>query len=191
MMEFAFQGTFFYCSILPALAAEQEGEPAALSNLHDIVMPSPVSWWPPAPGWYVLAALLVVLAARIAWRVACRRRAGAYRRAALRELEGLQTRMGAPAQRLEALRQLPLLLKRTALAAWPREEVAGLSGMEWLAFLDRSSGMNEFMDGGGRILLDLAYGRSPSLESLTDEEVRALTGLAGRWIEKHRVPEPG
>ena len=190
MMELAFPGNF-YCCVLPALAAGQEGDPAALSNLHDIVMPPPVSWWPLAPGWYVLAALVVVLATWLAWRVIHRRRAGAYRRAALRELEGLQTKMGAPAQRLEALRQLPLLLKRTALAAWPREEVAGLSGMEWLAFLDRSSGMNDFRSPRGRKLLDLAYGRSPSLESLADEEVRAMTGLAGRWIEKHRVPEPG
>ena len=190
MMQHILQGGF-YSVVLSALAAGQEGDPAALSKLHDIVVPPPVSWWPPAPGWYGLAGLLIGLATWLAWRGVSRRRAGAFRRAALRELDGLRSRMKIPAQRMEALRQLPCLLKRTALAAWPREEVAGLSGKEWLAFLDRSSGMNDFTEGGGRILLDLAYGRSSSLEILTDEEIRALTGLAGRWIENCRVPEPG
>ena len=32
-------------------------DPGSLQNLHDIVVPGPAAWWPPAPGWYVLAAV--------------------------------------------------------------------------------------------------------------------------------------
>ena len=30
-----------------------------LVNLKDIHLPSPVSFWPPAPGWWILAVLLI------------------------------------------------------------------------------------------------------------------------------------
>ena len=37
------------------------GDPGSLQNLNDIVAPAPVAWWPPAPGWWMLAALLATL----------------------------------------------------------------------------------------------------------------------------------
>ena len=46
-------------------------DPSSLDNLFDIVVPPPVSWWPPAPGWYVvggLAIALAVWAARRGWQ---------------------------------------------------------------------------------------------------------------------------
>ena len=30
-----------------------------LVNLKDIHLPPPVSFWPPAPGWWILAVLLI------------------------------------------------------------------------------------------------------------------------------------
>lgn len=155
----------------------QETDPADLSRLHDIVTPPPVSWWPPTPAWYVLSAVVVFLAVLCAWYGFRRRRAGAYRRAALKELGSIS----GPGQ-------LPALLKRTALAAWPRDEVAGLSGRAWLDFLDRSASMKEFTDGAGRILPDIAYGNT---DTLTEEDLSALTRLAERWIREHRVPDKG
>ena len=28
--------------------------------LRDLRLPEPVGWWPPAPGWWILAAIVVV-----------------------------------------------------------------------------------------------------------------------------------
>ena len=36
-------------------------DPAGLDRLHDIIVPSPVPFWPPAPGWYLLAAFVAFL----------------------------------------------------------------------------------------------------------------------------------
>src|SRR5690606_9396461 len=45
----------------------------ALSELADIRVPGDVSWWPLAPGWWVLLAVLVALATYGAWRMQKRR----------------------------------------------------------------------------------------------------------------------
>src|SRR5262245_3171457 len=47
----------------------------------------------------------------------------------------------------EVTSALALLVRRTALAAFPRQEVASLAGPAWLAFLDRSYGGHEFSQG--------------------------------------------
>ena len=62
-------------------------DPASLDNLRDIVVPPSVPWWPPAPGWWVVFALLTLAIAVFAWRRWRAWHANAYRREALRELQ--------------------------------------------------------------------------------------------------------
>jgi hypothetical protein len=52
----------------------------SLQNLNDIVVPGPVSWWPLATGWYVLAALLIVILLILAIRQWRQWRRNRYRR---------------------------------------------------------------------------------------------------------------
>ncbi len=151
----------------------------ALSGLKDIHLPSPVGWWPPAPGWWLLAALglLVLYAAWRAWSK--RRRRRALRDEALAELAairaGYYSSSGDP-QRLA--RELSRLLRRVAISRFPREEVAGLVGDDWLAFLDRTFEGDGFARGPGRILVEAPY-RSGSQELDAD----ALFELVRRWLE--------
>lgn len=145
--------------------------PQALEKLHDIWQPPPASWMPVTPAWYVLAALVGALLLWSAWRGYRRWNANAYRRAALDELTQIP------------VAAFDTLLKRTALAAWPRETVAPLSGVEWLAFLDHSYGGQEFSNGVGRQLPELAYRKDA--EAGVDR--RQLEALIRGWIERHRV----
>ena len=160
-------------------------DPASLQNLHDIVVPPPVPWWPPAPGWYAVAAVgcaaLVVLAYQ-SWK---RWRRNRYRGEALRELRRLRA---ATAQ--ADLRQVPVLLKRAALSAWPRSEVAALVGADWHRFLDESAQMDCFSAEVGKTLDRLAY--DPGSGSMPSQETtEAALDAAERWLKQHRAPVAG
>lgn len=167
----------------------QEKDPAGLNNLHDIVLAPSPSWWPPAPGWFVLFFLVFLSAVWFAWLVYRSRRASAYRRAALIVLAGLRSRMGKADARITALRALPELLKRTALAAWPRARIAGLSGDEWLAFLDRTGGTKDFTEGAGQLVSWLAYAGDGELEAVNEDRAASMISVMEGWIKKHRVLE--
>ena len=60
-----------------------------VEGLKDIVLAPPVGFFPPAPGWYVLALLLLGLAVWAVLRYRRHRAANLYRRQALAELESL------------------------------------------------------------------------------------------------------
>ena len=154
-----------------------------LDAIRDIRMPDPVSRAPQTWGWWVLfvvVAIALVLVARWARR---RWLADAYRRAALDELAALERKAASESTRAQALAAVPTLLKRTALAAWPREDVAALSGDAWLAFLDRTYPGDAFHGGAGRVVADLAYGQ-PAM----DEAARAALFAAARaWVGQHRA----
>jgi len=169
---------------------------AALEKLHDIVAPPPPSWLPQTWGWAVLA---VLVAAAVALAYVRRRRrlaANLYRRQALAELAAIASRLGAdagagaerdPGARADALRALPPLLKRTALAAWPRDAVARLTERSWTDWL-RASSPSPLPDATVRLLDDLEYRSPQALAALTEDDAHACIAAARQWIETHRVP---
>ncbi|UVC11867.1 DUF4381 domain-containing protein [Rhizobium sp. TH2] len=154
---------------------------AALKSLNDIVVPPPISYIPQTWGWAALAVIFAMLLALGLWRWIRRWQANRYRREALAELETLSEHgmmQNGPARFDQELAEL---LKRTALAAWPREEVAKLSGSDWAAFLKRHGT-------GGDVLAGLVDEREyrTDIAPTTDERAR-LVEAARRWIEDHHV----
>src|SRR5262245_43819712 len=107
--------------------------PAAdpLAGLVDIPLPPPVSLWPQTTASRVAIALAAAGLVAATWWLIRWWRATRYRRAALAELDAIASDMDRPPAQSAAA--LALLLRRTALAAFPREEVAELSGPPWLA----------------------------------------------------------
>jgi len=110
----------------------------SLSELHDIITPDPVSFWPLADGWIVLLILFVSLLLPWLLYQYGLYQSNAYRRAALSELNEIKS-IQAPRQQLE---QLFSLLKRTALSVYPREQIAALTGEQWWDFLNKNSGVH-------------------------------------------------
>ncbi|MGY2343231.1 DUF4381 domain-containing protein, partial [Pseudomonas sp. SDO5532_S415] len=84
----------------------------SIEQLKEIALPAPVSYAPQTWGWWVLLGLLGLTALIIAARRYWQWRRDRYRREALVRLAQLQQR----SDDLSALRELPELLKRTALS---------------------------------------------------------------------------
>jgi hypothetical protein len=152
-----------------------------VAGLIDIPLPPEISLWPAT--WPARIAAVALLTATVValWQFARHRRANRYRREALVEL----SRIGRAPQesRQGLLTELTLLVRRTALAAFPRGKVAPLFGPAWLSFLDRSYGGQEFSQGVGSLLVSGPYQQI----SPTDAEMKSLVALVRRWIRRHHA----
>lgn len=151
-------------------------DPTSLDRLQGIVSPEPVPWWPLAPGWWILIALVLSWLVVLAGRSVQRYRKNGYRRAGLAEIDKLD-------QNGDHLGALSVILKRVALAAWPREKVASLTGPAWLSFLDASMGGNDFTTGPARVLGEVSSAGHKC------PEPRVVFDTARRWIQTHEVSE--
>jgi uncharacterized protein YjiS (DUF1127 family) len=165
------------------LAEMQPAQTDPVAGLVDIPLPPPVSLWPQT--WTSRIAIVLLLATAIValWHVIRSWRVNRYRREALSELDGIKQRIDAGEARGERLAELSMLVRRTALAAFPREMVAPLAGPAWLAFLDRSYGGQGFSSGAGRLLASAPYQRAaPDRDQLAE-----LATLVRQWIRGHHA----
>ncbi len=163
---------------------------SALEKLHEMLLPVPPSWMPQTVGWYLAFALALIAGGRWAFRRLQRYRSNQYRRSAVAELALIEQELKRPECWSNAASRIPTLLKRTALSAFPREEVASLSGARWLAFLDKTMGEKAFSEGEGRVLTELAYASLSQHAHLPDASIEGLLRLARRWIVMHEVGPP-
>jgi hypothetical protein len=155
--------------------------------LRDIHLPGPVSWWPPAPGWWVLAAVLLAGLALYALRYYQSR----HRRVALRTLKRVHAALEQGAEPVACLQNVSTVLRRFAMTtaapgtpdhaalAVAGPDVPGLIGERWLAYLDSRWQRDTFVSGPGRALLAAPYARPHSIERGAALE---LTTLCADWL---------
>jgi len=165
-------------------------DPYSLDQLHDIIEPAAISWWPPATGFWLLLALVLVWCLAIALRSWIRYQRNTYRREALAQLHKIVPRLHAADSRNSALAEIAQLLKRVALTTCAREKVAALTGNSWLAFLDQSGDNNRFTRGPAA-----AIGRASwqvrTDSSLSKRELKEISTTAQHWIAHHRCKPEG
>ncbi|WP_051686988.1 DUF4381 domain-containing protein [Microbulbifer sp. HZ11] len=145
---------------------------ATLADLIAQLVPPPVpeaiSLWPQTALAKTMFTVLLVLVFFLTWKAYRHYRRNAYRRAALSALENAANDPGVIAS----------ILRRTALAVYPREQVAGLTGNHWLEFLNRQYSGTEFNGDLGEALLRGAYRSCPRNPRLTQ--------AAKNWVRRHR-----
>lgn len=108
------------------------------SQLRDIALPEPVSWWPLAAGWWVVIALLVLTALVSIYYWLRHRAANKHRRLALQHLEEALTLYQQHADSQAYLQNVNQVLKRTLLSA-PlnnNRSIATVSGQAWINMLE-------------------------------------------------------
>ncbi|SHE49961.1 protein of unknown function [Microbulbifer donghaiensis] len=159
-----------------------------LEQLRDIHEPAPVSWWPPAPGWWLLA--LVILACAVGvyvwWRHRRRQRLhNRYRVEAVRLLQSIDI------GERTALQEINEILKRVAVTTFGRSDCGNLTGLPWLEFLADSAAI-PCPDPARKAVLEHLY-RADTIDKSASEAFRRY---AVEWVKRHgekhsRPPIPG
>ncbi|MYI90061.1 MAG: DUF4381 domain-containing protein [Gammaproteobacteria bacterium] len=142
-----------------------------LSDLRDVIYPVDPGFWPPAIGWWILLVLVILCLIGVVYLFR-----SIYVRMAetsfVKEVDAL-----AQLQPRKAVVELSILMRRIAITRFPRDSVAGLSGEDWLQFLDQSGNTDQFTAGPGRVLVSAPY------SDLTPENLDPLFRICRDWAK--------
>lgn len=158
-----------------------------LAQLQDIQLPDPVSWWPLAPGWWLLifiALAIIVTTSIFLWR---RHQHNAYRRQALKELSALDIVAENHAHDLNHVHIISTILRRTVKTAYPQQGLEALPLKTLLIQLDQYSGQHIFHSIIDSSITTALYQPSTDIRPQDIEQFGAATR---RWIKSHRQHKP-
>ena len=156
-------------------------------NLKDIHLPEPILWWPLAPGWWMVIALLfvavglLVIAKKIYQSKQLKRDIAA-------ELEIIKQQFSQTQNKRVLAKSLSILLRRVCISYQTTQNVAGLTGDDWLLWLDNeqvsSTTRNtakslKFQSETGKALLKAPY--LPENSEL-DFDAKHLIRLCESWL---------
>ena len=153
--------------------------PSAVLDLRDIHGAPPPAFWPPAPGWWLLA--VIVLVALVVLAIWAWRRYRRYRqeRLILLEVEHLSNCYSKD-NITHFITDISTLLRRVAIRRYSLATVASLTGADWLRFLDATGGAGGFANGVGQVLET-----GPYQADLNEVPAEELLALARHWISKN------
>jgi len=147
--------------------------------LIDIHLPEEAGVWPLAPGWWILLFALIVLLTWLIINLRKKARQRKYREMIFSKLNSLEKNLkNKPSNK--AISDINILLRQLAITYYPREEIASLTGADWLSFLDKSGATNNFSRGAGRILVDAPY----QSEKTTNLNLAEFTPLIKSWVKR-------
>ncbi len=147
----------------------------ALGDFNEVVSPPAIDWVPQTPGWYVVGAMLIAWLSRKLWFQLQHWYRNRYRREARVKLYQL----GDAATGAEAVNGL---LKLTALAAFSRQQVASLSGDDWVQFLNAQCEQPSFNEDQCQILALGVYQQ----QTLEPDTAKQLIAASLNWVEQHK-----
>ena len=149
-----------------------------LSQLRDIHGAPQLPWWPPAPGWWIIAIIVLALAGYGLYRGIRAWKRRLHRRRTLRwvdEIEQAIDPLNAPQEFVAAFNRI---FKVIALRAFPEQPCASMQGEEWVGFLQREMG-------GEPDVAQLEALATGPYQPRPHFDAEALGRLARRWILQH------
>lgn len=147
-----------------------------LDQLRDVHLPVTPSWYPLSDSAYYAIGITFLIFIWGSMMLFTKWRRGRARRKAILQIEKYRKQSDID---IAIIVDLSVLLRRVALAYYPRKQVAGLSGERWIKFL-YDTAIEKFDKDTARILLTAPYQREFVGES---EE---LLALASNWIRERK-----
>ena len=150
----------------------------SLDLLRDIHLPPEPMLVVLLSPWSITTVLTALLVA-IVWVVRRRLRRRPLR-AVMRELKHLSITHGHDDDGTALARCLSQLLRRYAAQRFGQAGVAGLTGRDWLEFLDANGGGGSFCNGVGAVLETRPY------QLTGDFDAAALITLVRQWVQENQ-----
>jgi uncharacterized membrane protein YccC len=145
--------------------------------LRDIHLPEPVSWWPPAPGWWLLLVLIIAAGLWLFRIYRSRQRKRTFVKTIEQQLQAIHAAFQQHQDSQQLAQDLSVLIRRAALSVAPRDQVAGQIGEQWLQQLDELAEKQLFNTETGRQLVTAPY--QPAAR--TDAE--GLLNICREWLQ--------
>lgn len=157
-----------------------------LQQLRDVHAPLAPEWWPPAPGWWLLAIAIVAtlfFIGRLLWRAHKARRPVRSAQAMIKALRDShdQGRIDS----LQYINESNEVLKRLLVNALGIRHLGATSDEQWLNALDTISNSREFSVGCGKIFGTQRF--SPRASAEVEAVDRLLQKLLTR-VHPTRTP---
>ncbi|ANP77788.1 hypothetical protein A134_15430 [Vibrio crassostreae 9CS106] len=99
-------------------------------DLSPVIAPDAPTWWPLAWGWWAVIITAIFLIALVFFILKRRKNNQQAKQEALSYFSNSQSQDGLSPSKAQRI------LRQAALSYFPREKIAGLSGDDWLKFLD-------------------------------------------------------
>ncbi len=145
--------------------------------IRDIHLPEAVSWWPPAVGWWLLL-VLIPLCLYGCYYLYKRLTAITPKKQAAALLQAIKLNSNDDT---ETLRALSAFLRRVVVSIDERREIAGLTGTDWLKYLDAAMEGQPFEKGVGQYLAEAQY-----QQQMPDGiDINALIELCENWLKQY------
>ncbi|MFL9483694.1 DUF4381 domain-containing protein [Chitinophagaceae bacterium LWZ2-11] len=155
-----------------------------MDDFGQLIEPAPVPFSFNAPGWYVLAGLVIIaiLLTCLFWYGHYKR--NLYRKNALIWLQDKEQTLKENKVYDKLIYESNILMKRIAVKKYGRANVAGLRGVEWIDFLNKVWKEKSFSGDDLQIINRFIYSFT---DTITDEQAEAFVEKTKRWIRKHKA----
>lgn len=152
-----------------------------LAQLKDIHLPDPISWWPLAPGWYMVMVIILLMIFALFYLAYKRKINAKPKLQALDLLASYKQHYEQEGNTQVTSARVSELLRRVALVYYPRGQVASLHGESWIHFLNQTSKGVDFTPVQA-MLLESPFKKGENIN------LKPLLTRTELWIKQRGVP---
>ena len=155
-----------------------------LAALRDITAPEAISWWPLAPGWWLLILLALAAIALLAQRLWHHYRSNLYKRTALALLGQLSQQFAQQRNAPAALADCLEILRRVARHRRDLHTALPLSGGEFITALNRLAALpsSQQLPENTALLQQALYACQTDSDTALANYCEQLLAQATRWV---------
>jgi hypothetical protein len=156
--------------------------------IRDIHLPEDISWWPLAPGWWLLFLIGLFLVILMYQRFKRQKNKTTLTVGSIHNQSNDQqiindafdilNEISQLSDKQQIIKEVSVLLRRTAMSLYEDDKIAGLTTHNWLTYLDNKGNTTDFSEGIGQVLIEQPY------QKHTHYQKDELISLIIRWLSK-------